>query len=265
MNWHNIDKQRDPQQYRKFLAAANGMSRILEYKQRMESLLELQPGMHVLDLGCGTGQDARAIAGIVGAHGRVVAADNSLAMLDQARQACRNLSNVEFAHTDAYSLPFADQTFDRTRVDRVLQHLRQPELVIAEMVRVTKVGGLVCCADPDWRTLVIDSGDADLEASVCRAVQARIQNAGMGARLKRLLCDQRLANVQLEGYTVIFESFREADAVLILRGACRTVVEVGKSSAGSARRWLKDLRLRDRNDQFFASLTGFCAVGTRQY
>ena len=264
MNWHNIDKQRDPLQYGKFLASANGMSRILNYKRRIESMLGLEPGMQVLDLGCGTGQDAAAIADLVGTDGRVVAADNSLAMLNLARQTCRDRSNVEFAHTDAYNLPFADQTFDRTRTDRVLQHLRQPELVIAEMVRVTKVGGLVCCADPDWRTLVIDSADADLEASVCRAVQARIQNAGMGARLKRLLAEQRLTNIQLEGYTLIFSSFREADAILILRGACTTLVEVGKSSPGSVRRWLKDLRLRDRNGQFFASLSGFCAVGVRQ-
>ena len=48
--------------------------------------MELAPGRRVLDVGCGTGDDVREMAGLVGAAGLVVGIDNSQAMIAVARQ-----------------------------------------------------------------------------------------------------------------------------------------------------------------------------------
>ena len=45
----------------------------------------LSPGMRVLDAGCGTGDDVRAIAEIVGANGHVTGIDSSRTMIEEAR------------------------------------------------------------------------------------------------------------------------------------------------------------------------------------
>ena len=60
------------------------------------SMGELKPGETVLDLGCGAGFDSLIAARQVGASGRVISIDMTLAMLDEARVGASEagLSNV---------------------------------------------------------------------------------------------------------------------------------------------------------------------------
>ena len=97
--------------------------------------LKIEPGQRVLDLGCGTGDPALALAQWVGPRGRVLGVDNSDAMLAVARKRARvlRLRNVEFRRADMdafrpgrrfhriaarYSLMFASD------LDEVLRRLR---------------------------------------------------------------------------------------------------------------------------------------------
>jgi trans-aconitate methyltransferase len=71
--------------------------------------LDLEPGQRVLDLGCGTGDPALALAQWVGPRGRVLGVDNSAGMLAVARRRARilRLRNVTFrrADMDRFSAP----------------------------------------------------------------------------------------------------------------------------------------------------------------
>lgn len=49
---------------------------------------------------------------------------------------------------DAHYLPFADDTFDAVVAQAVLEHVTDPDLVVAEAVRVLKSGGLVYAETP---------------------------------------------------------------------------------------------------------------------
>jgi len=49
---------------------------------------------------------------------------------------------------DAKHLPFPDETFDAVCSDQVLEHVFDPSSVVAEMLRVTKPGGLIYVAAP---------------------------------------------------------------------------------------------------------------------
>ena len=55
-------------------------------QRRAVELLDLHPGDTVVDLGCGTGVNLRALADAVGEHGQVVGIDLSQGMLNQARR-----------------------------------------------------------------------------------------------------------------------------------------------------------------------------------
>ena len=64
----------------------------------------LSPGMRVLDAGCGTGDDVRAIAEIVGPAGHVTGVDSSRTMIEEAR--VRGVpANAAFVAADAGALP----------------------------------------------------------------------------------------------------------------------------------------------------------------
>jgi ubiquinone/menaquinone biosynthesis C-methylase UbiE len=50
------------------------------------------------------------------------------------------------------SLPFADDTFDYVTSFQTLEHVQDPARVIAEMIRVTRVGGMIHIMCPDYRS-----------------------------------------------------------------------------------------------------------------
>jgi SAM-dependent methyltransferase len=74
-----------------------------------------RPGERVLDVGCGMGTSTLALAGQVGAAGRVVGIDLSAPMLEVARRraAERGLSNISFLQADAQTHAFGARGFDR--------------------------------------------------------------------------------------------------------------------------------------------------------
>jgi SAM-dependent methyltransferase len=95
-----------------------------------------------LDVGCGAGALAIALA----PHVReVVGADSSQELLAAARE--RAPANCSFVEADATSLPFGYGELDLVGCMRVLHHVRRPELVMAEITRVTRPGGRVLIVD----------------------------------------------------------------------------------------------------------------------
>jgi ubiquinone/menaquinone biosynthesis C-methylase UbiE len=73
-----------------------------------------QPGEHVIDIGCGTGDTLLAFADVVGPSGAVLGVDVSVPMLDFARHraAQAKLGNAAFALADATSYAFESRWAD---------------------------------------------------------------------------------------------------------------------------------------------------------
>jgi SAM-dependent methyltransferase len=71
------------------------------------------------------------------------------------RRRAPNVINLEIDMTpevdivaDGHFLPFSDDTFDAVISEAVLEHVRSPNLVVAEIYRVLKPGGNICIAVP---------------------------------------------------------------------------------------------------------------------
>jgi len=111
--------------------------------ERVRRLLGPFTGAEVaLDSGCGTGSFAFALAPNVA---EVVGVDLRVDYLEAAREAAPE--NVRFVEGDSTSLPFGYAQFDLACSHRVLHHVRRPELVVSELVRVTRPGGRILVAD----------------------------------------------------------------------------------------------------------------------
>lgn len=102
----------------------------------------------VLDLACGTGKWTPYFAHSLPSAGRLVAYDYSPAMLQMTRQRLNdddseNLSKSFFVRGDAYSLPFADGTFDLVFFGFWFSHVPHERtlLFLNEIKRVLKPGG----------------------------------------------------------------------------------------------------------------------------
>jgi ubiquinone/menaquinone biosynthesis C-methylase UbiE len=100
--------------------------------------LNISPGDRVLDVGCGTGNDVRMLASLVGPTGWVTGIDLSKTMIVAHERSRASSLPVSFALGDARSLDFPDNPFDACRCETVLMHLDgSPARAIAEMARVT--------------------------------------------------------------------------------------------------------------------------------
>jgi 2-polyprenyl-3-methyl-5-hydroxy-6-metoxy-1,4-benzoquinol methylase len=105
-----------------------------------------RPDERVLDVGCGAGGLALALASICR---EVVGVDLTPAMLDQARaaQAARGVTNVAWETADVTALPFPDASFSLVTSTAMLHHTADPAAVVAEMRRVCAPGGRIAVAD----------------------------------------------------------------------------------------------------------------------
>jgi SAM-dependent methyltransferase len=95
-----------------------------------------------LDVGCGTGALAYALAPLVG---EVVGVDANEAYLELAREHAP--PGCTFVSGDAEALGFPYGDFDLVGCLRVLHHVRRPELVVSELARVTRPGGRILLVD----------------------------------------------------------------------------------------------------------------------
>ena len=151
--------------------------------------LGLARGERLLDVGCGLGEAALALAQDLGDGGEVVGIDVSEQMLRVARSnALGARCRVRFTVGDACSLDEPDDSFDAARSERTLQWLADPAAAVAEMVRVVRPGGRVSLIDTDWSTFTIDVGDDALAALVRDAMRTeRDRPSNVGRRLHELV------------------------------------------------------------------------------
>lgn len=96
------------------------------------------------DIGCGTGQLSATLAPFVN---RVVAIDESRAMLAAARARLSGLRNVEVRRGDLASLPLRDGELDAAVLLLVLHYTLDPAKALAEVARVVRPGGRVLVID----------------------------------------------------------------------------------------------------------------------
>jgi 2-polyprenyl-6-hydroxyphenyl methylase/3-demethylubiquinone-9 3-methyltransferase len=94
--------------------------------------------LSVLDVGCGAGFLANDLAR---ANYKVQGVDLSESSLQVARDH-DDTGTVHYQHANAYALPFADASFDAVTCMDFLEHVEEPDQVIAEAARVLKPGGL---------------------------------------------------------------------------------------------------------------------------
>jgi ubiquinone/menaquinone biosynthesis C-methylase UbiE len=119
-------------------------ARAAELAEKVRLFVVADGDEQALDVGTGAGALALALAPLVR---EVVGVDRVPALLDLARERAAGLNNVEFVHGEATDLPFPDFSFDLAGTLRTLHHVHRPELVVAELTRVTRLGGRVLVID----------------------------------------------------------------------------------------------------------------------
>jgi ubiquinone/menaquinone biosynthesis C-methylase UbiE len=230
------------------------------YKALATAELDLHDGHAVLDLGCGPGADLTAYAAAVGPTGSVLGLDRDTDAVTRAHVLVHGLATVRVEEADVHRLDLADRSIDRAHTDRVLQHVADPGLVLAETFRVLRPGGRAVLAEPDWGTLVVDGPDAATSDAYGRfVVEQVVRNSRIGRRLTGLAERTGFVVERVVPVTAVFRDVREADQVLGLARVARRAVEAGYLRERAEARWTEHLATQP----FFASVTLFVVVADR--
>jgi SAM-dependent methyltransferase len=119
-------------------------------------LLDVRPGMTVLDLGCGEGRHAfeayRRGASVVAVDwgaAEVGTTKRWLGAIEQAGEAPEP-ARYEVVRGDLLALPFPDASVDRVIASEVLEHIPDDVTAMAEIVRVLRPGGRVAVTVPRY-------------------------------------------------------------------------------------------------------------------
>jgi demethylmenaquinone methyltransferase / 2-methoxy-6-polyprenyl-1,4-benzoquinol methylase len=179
------------------------------WKRRLVRLAELKPGDRALDLCCGTGDVAFAMAG-QGAE--VTGLDASEAMLAVARNRAEKVPQArgrapQFLRGDALEIPFPEESFDVVTVSYGLRNLSSWESGLGEMFRVARRGGRLLVLDfgkPDnavWRAFYFGylracvplfgklfCGDSQTHAYILESLRHYPAQHGVLARMRELGC-----------------------------------------------------------------------------
>jgi ubiquinone/menaquinone biosynthesis C-methylase UbiE len=126
--------------------------------QKMIQLLDLRPGMKVLDAGCGPDRLTLPVAEKLGPHGEVTAIDIQEGMLSQAQERARKagLTNVRFVRAGLGEGKLERNHFDRAVLVTVLGEIPDREAVLQEIFEALKPGSILLIEetirDPHFQT-----------------------------------------------------------------------------------------------------------------
>jgi ubiquinone/menaquinone biosynthesis C-methylase UbiE len=261
--FQDVDRASDFAVFSSCLTLIESIPFFAECKRESYGLLGASPGRRVLDVGCGLGDDASALARLVAPGGSVVGVDGSRSMIEAARGRHGGVEGLSFEIADAATLPFDDASFDACRIDRVLQHIADPAPVVREMARVLRPGGVLVAFDNDWETLTVAPADRPLTRTVLNAWCDRLPSGWIGRELVPLFLEAGLLDVVASPKTLVLRDLALADQLYCFFATVGRLEESGIISQHDARRWSDGLRAADGDGLFFSSYTGFLVQGTR--
>lgn len=174
--------------------------------QRFLKAAGLCEGMHVLEVGCGTGAMTAWLARCVGPKGKVTALDVSQEQIDIARETvgAAALQNVDFHCTDIEEDSVPADGADLAYCRLLLIHLKSPQDALVALADAVKPGGVVACEEQvvEFQTYP----QTDLWDRVCKLYVALSDKTGVDPHYGRRLA----ADIVRIGLTTTSRSFSEA-------------------------------------------------------
>ncbi len=117
-----------------------------EVRDRAFAVADVQSGQVAADIGAGAGFMTE---GLLARGVRVIAVDQSKAMLEQMRSKFAGSSHLDLRSGSAEDLPIENYEVDCAFANMYLHHVPQPPQAIAEMARILKPGGRLVITDLD--------------------------------------------------------------------------------------------------------------------
>ena len=210
----------------------------------------------VLDMGCGTGVAARAIARRPGFRGQVTGVDLSDGLTAAAARLAgeEGLSDqLQFETGDTQSLGLQDASFDAVVAHTLLSHVDDPLAVLSEARRVARPGALIGVFDGDYASVTFEVGDeAMAKENDQKLIRAVITQPRVMRRLPIMARDVGLEIV--DSFSYVLTEIGRADFWLsAIQSFAKLVPKSGVMDEAEAGAWAASLKAASEEGVFFGS------------
>jgi ubiquinone/menaquinone biosynthesis C-methylase UbiE len=235
---------------------------LAEYLEAMR----IDEAASVLDLGCGTGLAARAIARRAGFAGRVTGIDLSPQLVQAAQRLAAEegvAARVAFRAGDTRRLGLPHASFDAVVAHTLLSHVEDPLAVVREAAQLLKPGGMLGIFDGDYASLTFGNADAERgRAGDTALIGAIVTNPWVMRQMPRML---RAAGLQLvAAFPHVLAEVGDAEFWLSgIEMFRKLMAKAGTMSAEAADAWAASLVADAKNGVFFGASNYYSYVARR--
>jgi len=264
-NFAAVDQTADVSALVASLDLAHSLPFYQDVNRQSYARLHVQPGHHLLDVGCGAGTDVQALARLVGPTGQVLGLDVSAAMIQEARRrAASSGLPLAFRVGNVRQLDDADAVFDGCRSARVLCFQSEPAEVVAELARVVRVGGHLVAVEPECESLVIDAPDLVLTRRFTAFWREGFAAGCVARHLPAVFAACGLVDVAVTPHTVILrDAMLFFHRLFLFADTVRKACEGGVATPQDGHHWQAALEAQGARGQFFAACTFYMVSGRK--
>jgi ubiquinone/menaquinone biosynthesis C-methylase UbiE len=220
----------------------------------------------VLDLGCGTGVVARALAKRLGSRASVTAIDISANLIDVGRRLAREEGVeqcIDFLTGDAHKLGLPSEGFDVVVMHTLMIHVVDPATVLAEARRLLRPGGRLVVFDGDFSSFSYLTDEPDGGAETIRdLLTAMLVHPTVMRLMPRLLRD---GGFQLEwSRAAVAADIGRADFWASHLSSLRvTLPKIGFMSETRANAFIDSLERASAENRFFGACNYYSYIARR--
>ncbi|MFA6362007.1 methyltransferase domain-containing protein [Methanoregula sp.] len=219
---------------------------------------------HVLDAGCGAGNDLGALAQLLPPAARITGLDASATLLSTAAQRTMAYRDrCSLVRGDLTNIPCRSGMFSACRIDRVLQHIPDPGRAIRELVRVLEPGGTLVAFDNDWDTLSIGTNNTDVSARLTRFWSDSFASGRIGKDLAGIFRDAGLSDICAEPKTLTLTDLFLAEKVFDIPALLGRMKQAGIFGDSDIAAINNDLSCQAEAGTFTSGYTGWLVRGRK--
>lgn len=239
---------------------------VKEWWQCLEAL-NPQAEEVIVDAGCRDAKRSLLIAPYLLLNGKILGFDANADAIEQAQTAIaeKEMEAIVSAQVgDIRALPLQDDIADAWFCREVLEYLDNPEVALAEAVRVVKPGGRVVAVEADWDTLAYNATDKELERKFV-AVHTDCGGGGSadgrtGRKLLSLFREAGLEEVTLQAHVRWSDDY-SPETDYLCRPLGQGVVNRGCLSQEELDAFYADLSAQAQKGRYFHCYSYFICSG----